>query len=120
MTTSLSTSQYQTPSKQALRQSILQQVNDIPKGHVCTYGDIAKRAGFPGYARYVGTVLRSLPECTTLPWHRVINGQGKISLPMNSPEYNQQKQRLEQEGIVFLNNKVDLKIFRANPYSETL
>jgi methylated-DNA-protein-cysteine methyltransferase-like protein len=43
-----------------------------------------------------------------LPWHRVINAQGKISFPADSSGYRQQKSQLEKEGVVFLKGKIDL------------
>lgn len=69
----------------------------IPEKKVTTYGDVAKIAGFPRYARHVGRVLKQLPEGSRLPWFRVINGQGKISL--TGERFLVQKQRLQQEGI---------------------
>ena len=91
---------------------LLQQLNGIPQGKVVTYGDLAKMAGAPNHARYVGSFLKKLPKDTHLPWHRVINSQGKISFPQDSEEFNEQKKRLEQDGIVLLNGKVNLKLYR--------
>lgn len=83
----------------------------IPPGKVITYGQLAALAGLPGAARLAGTVLCGLPEQTELPWHRVINAQGKISLPENSSGYQEQKKRLEAEGVIFTNNKINLRIY---------
>ena len=58
-------------------------LKSVPAGKVVTYGQLAKIAGLPGAARLVGTTLCQLPENTDLPWHRVINAQGKISMPEN-------------------------------------
>ncbi len=55
-------------------------VASIPEGYVTTYGDVARLAGSPRAARQVGGVLRRLPEGSTLPWHRVVNRHGDISL----------------------------------------
>jgi len=88
----------------------------IPHGRVATYGDIARHAGLPGAARRVGYSLRQLPPETGIPWHRVINSQGRISLPEGSASQYTQRERLEAEGIVFRGNKsVDLKKFRWKP-----
>jgi len=84
-------------------------VRRIPKGRVATYGQVAGLAGLPGYARYVGTVLSKLPTGTKLPWHRVINSKGQISFPQGSEQYREQKNRLEQEGVVFLNGRVSFR-----------
>lgn len=76
---------------------IYSQVHQIPQGKVSTYGDIAKFAGFPGYARQVGKLLGKLPEGSSLPWHRVINAKGEISLTGNDLE--RQRSKLIAEGI---------------------
>ncbi|GKX56975.1 MGMT family protein [Leminorella grimontii] len=74
-------------------------VASIPEGKVTTYGSIARLAGFPGYARHVGTLLSRLPKDSRLPWFRVINSQGKISL--TGPDYIRQRDALLAEGILF-------------------
>ena len=78
----------------------------VPSGRVVTYGGLAELAGLPRAARLVGHTLKKLPKDTTLPWHRVLNAQGKISLP--EPGYQRQKERLEAEGVVLIRGKVDL------------
>ena len=93
------------------RDAILRCLSEIPSGKVTTYGALAKAAGLGSASRYAGAVLRSLPEGSTLPWHRVINSQGRISLPEHHPAHNEQRIRLESEGIVFIKAKVDLKKF---------
>ena len=52
----------------------------IPKGCVATYGQIAKLAGLGRHARQVGYALHATPEDVVIPWHRVINAQGEVSL----------------------------------------
>jgi methylated-DNA-protein-cysteine methyltransferase-like protein len=79
---------------------IWQVVASIPQGRVISYGDVAERAGLPGYARYVGTTLGKLPRNTRLPWHRVVNASRKIA-PRGSGRMGEQKRRLRAEGIVF-------------------
>jgi len=94
------------------QQLILSTISHIPYGKVTTYGSIAKRAGLPGYARQVGAILKTLPEKTNLPWHRVINAQGRISFPENSPQHTTQKQKLLAEGIVFSStSKINLHLY---------
>jgi len=56
-------------------------VRRIPRGRVATYGQVAALAGRPGQARQVGYALHALPPETTVPWHRVINARGEVSLP---------------------------------------
>ena len=85
---------------------ILQQVAEVPAGQISSYGAIAKAAGLPGYARYVGHVLKNLPKDTKLPWHRILNAQKKISFPVASSAFKEQKKRLEEEGLTIINDKV--------------
>ena len=93
---------------------IWQVVALIPSGKVATYGDVARMAGLPGAARRVGAALRALPHNTRIPWHRVINAQGRISLPDGSQSQYTQRERLEAEGIVFSrSNRIDLARFRT-------
>jgi methylated-DNA-protein-cysteine methyltransferase related protein len=77
---------------------IYRAVRRIPSGRVATYGDIAELAGFPGRARQVGYALHALPEGSAVPWHRIINAAGRISLP---PEGGglEQRFRLVKEGV---------------------
>jgi methylated-DNA-protein-cysteine methyltransferase-like protein len=86
----------------------------IPAGHVVTYGQLAAMAGLPRAARLAGRALKGLPEGTDLPWHRVINAQGRISLPEDSASHKEQKRRLEKEGIVFHNHKINLRVYGYN------
>ncbi|GJM12300.1 MAG: methylated-DNA--protein-cysteine methyltransferase [Pseudohongiella sp.] len=96
------------------KEKIWQIVYQIPKGKVSSYGQVARLAGLPGYARYVGHVMKNLPEGTKLPWHRVANSQGKLSFPRSSNAYQTQKSRLEAEGVVFVNGRFSLKKYGWN------
>ena len=87
----------------------------IPRGKVANYGQIARIAGLGKRARLVGYALHSAPDEMVLPWHRVINAQGKISFPRDSDSYQRQRGLLEAEGIVFLGDRVDFKICRWVP-----
>ncbi|BFM06400.1 MGMT family protein [Halioxenophilus aromaticivorans] len=87
-------------------------ISQVPSGRVCTYGAIARLAGLPNRARWVGRILSRLPQDSTLPWHRIINSQGRISLPGERGSF--QRQRLEQEGITFRNDRVNLRQFGWN------
>jgi methylated-DNA-protein-cysteine methyltransferase-like protein len=75
-------------------------IKQIPSGKVATYGQIAFLAGNPRGARQVSWILHSCSKKDNLPWHRIINSKGRISLPVNQG-YNIQKGLLEKEGIVF-------------------
>ncbi|MDY6489597.1 MGMT family protein [Acinetobacter faecalis] len=88
----------------------------IPKGKVATYGQIAKLAGLPKHARHVGFALKNMADDTAVPWHRVINSQGKISLSKEDGfGENIQIVKLQSEGVVVLNGKVNLKLFQWIP-----
>ncbi len=86
-------------------------VKGIPRGHVLTYGEVARLAGMSRAARRVSQAMRRAPRGMKLPWHRVINAQGRISIPQDSPSHRRQKELLEREGVVFLNGKIDLQRF---------
>lgn len=94
---------------------IWQVIYQIPAGRVASYGQVARLAGLPGRARLVGHTLKKLPKPTALPWHRVCNSQGRLSLPTHSPSYGEQKSRLEREGIVFVGGRIALKTFGWDP-----
>ena len=87
---------------------ILAAVRRIPRGKVCTYGNVAEVAGLPRRARMVGTVLRQTSG-RGLPWYRVINAGGRISFPTGSDAYARQRHELEAEGVVFAGGRVDLR-----------
>ena len=88
---------------------------EIPPGKVVSYGQLAELAGLGRAARWVGRTLSRLPEGTTLPWHRVIGADGRISLPSDSLSGIEQRQRLRAEGIIFHNDRVDMRRHRWNP-----
>ena len=96
-------------------------VKRIPRGSVATYGQIAALVDMPRHARQAGYALAATPENRKIPWHRVINAQGKISLRLKHWESgNDDLQRilLEAEGVLFdSTGKVDLKRFRWQPKS---
>ncbi len=84
-------------------------VRQVPRGKVTTYGDVAQLVGSGCDARVVGYAMAACPD--DVPWQRIINAQGKISLQGESAQ--KQRMRLEAEGIAFdARGKVDLKRFR--------
>lgn len=92
-----------------LVQRVLATVDSIPKGRVATYGEVAREAGLPRRARFVGRVLRDLPSGTKLPWHRVLGAGGKISARADGAPSTAQRRRLEREGVRFdAKGRVDL------------
>ena len=93
-------------------------VRKVPRGRVATYGQIAKLIGLPKNARQVGTVLRSLPDDSGVPWHRILNAQGKISERGTRVFEGLQRHLLEEEGLEFdERGKLDLGEFQWKPKS---
>ncbi|WP_449554235.1 MGMT family protein [Lelliottia amnigena] len=92
-------------------QRVWQIVASIPQGFVTTYGDVARLAGSPRAARQVGGVLKRLPEGSTLPWYRVVNRHGEISL--TGPDLQRQRQALLSEGVLVSGKgQIDMKKYR--------
>ena len=87
---------------------IWQTAKQIPRGKVATYGQVAELSGLNGQARLVGYALHNLPENTKIPWHRVINAQGRISFPTKSAAHRLQKTLIEKDGVNFFKDKIDL------------
>lgn len=91
----------------------------IPLGKVACYGQIADLAGLPGRARLVGKALGNVPEAgwrgQSVPWHRVINSQGKISFAIGSDQFEKQKQLLQDEQVVVIGSRIKLKEFQWQP-----
>ncbi len=93
-------------------QKVVDFIKNIPEGRVATYGQIAALAGQSRGARQVSRLLHSMSQKHKLPWHRVVNAKGKISLPASSG-YELQKALLESEGIVFsITGTLDLDKYR--------
>lgn len=86
----------------------------VPPGRVATYGQVAHEAGLPGRARLVGKALKLLPDDSPVPWHRVLNASGRISLPAGGPR-ELQSSLLSAEGVEVREGRVDLKRFRWHP-----
>lgn len=105
------------PNQQAYYEQVWNLVRQIPRGKVATYGQIAQMLPPPvgveveAYQafspRWVGNAMAACPD--DVPWQRVINSQGKIS---QRPGAERQRHLLEQEGIMFVKDKVDLKLYR--------
>ena len=83
-----------------IHESIHRIVRLIPSGRVATYGQIAAFAG-RCTPRMVGYALAAIPSGSDVPWHRVINSRGRISLRPGSDGHEVQRGMLESEGVVF-------------------
>ncbi|TYS14665.1 MGMT family protein [Rossellomorea vietnamensis] len=96
-------------------EDVIKIIRSIPAGKVMTYGQIAGLAGSPRAARQVVRILHSMSRKHKLPWHRVINAQGKIAL-RDEESFEEQRLNLEIEGVnVGLQGKIDLERFQWNP-----
>lgn len=100
-------------------QRIYAAVKKIPRGKVATYGQIAAFADMPHHARQAGYALSALTRSMKIPWHRVINSQGRISLRLrhwDSGSDDLQRILLEAEGVIFdSTGKVNLKKYQWQP-----
>lgn len=97
-------------------QRIYAVVRKIPRGRVATYGQIATIAGLPGHARRVGYALFNLKDGERVPWHRVINARGEVSVRSGSDHDELQRILLKTEGVVFdERGRVDLERFLWEP-----
>ena len=97
-------------------------ITRVPKGRVATYGQIAGEAGLPGHARMVGYALSALPEGSRVPWHRIVNAAGRISLRSGAADGSDrpmdriQRFLLEKEGVRFgESGAILLRKFRWRP-----
>ena len=82
-------------------EDIYEIVMQIPRGRVATYGQIAELAGIPRQPRRIGYALSALPSDTRVPWHRVINSKGEISVRSRKGSEPIQMRLLKQEGVMF-------------------
>ena len=89
-------------------------IRRIPRGRVATYGQIARLAGLPGQARQVGYALHALRSATSVPWQRVINAAGRISLRPLTGGISQ-RMLLEKEGVAFVGERVSLARYGWKP-----
>lgn len=89
------------PSAASFYDTVYDMVRRIPCGRVTTYGHLAALCGKPRAARTVGWALHALPEGTDVPWQRVINARGGISISKVGLPPELQRALLEAEGVVF-------------------
>ena len=87
---------------------VIEIILEIPVGKVATYGQIAQLAGNSKATRQISRILHSSSAKYDLPWHRVINSQGRISM-RNGEGFEMQKAMLESEGIEVNNDRISLK-----------
>ncbi|WP_420645122.1 MGMT family protein [Candidatus Leptofilum sp.] len=105
------------PDPATYNEQVWQLARQIPRGRVATYGQLAKMIPPPATVnpdeyrafgpRWVGNAMAACPA--NVPWQRVINAQGKIS---QRPGAEMQRQLLENEGVLFNKDKIDLKAYQ--------
>lgn len=97
-------------------QRIYAAVRRIPRGKVATYGQIADIAGLPRQPRLVGYALHALTSSTSVPWHRVVNARGMVSIRSDGAASLSQRLLLEREGVAFdARGRVSLERFGWRP-----
>ncbi|UCE22696.1 MAG: MGMT family protein [Candidatus Aminicenantes bacterium] len=107
-------------SKIVITSEIIRLIKAIPRGKVATYGQIACLTGLYTSVRRVVWILHSCSKKERLPWHRVVNRQGAISLKRGAG-YEKQKEMLKREGIVFdEKDRIDLERYLWEPDEEDI
>ena len=95
-----------------LARAVYRIVTVIPPGRVATYGQVAALLGAPRAARAVGHAMKRCPAGNGVPWHRVVNARGGISLRANVSGMLTQRILLEREGVRFVRERIDLSRYR--------
>lgn len=78
---------------------------------MATYGTVARLAGMPRHARFVGRTLAALPTGSRLPWHRVVNASRQLSPRGDASAVIEQRRRLEAEGVQFCGDRIAAECF---------
>jgi methylated-DNA-protein-cysteine methyltransferase-like protein len=97
-------------------EQVIRVIKSIPRGKVATYGQIAALAGNPRGARQVVRFLKTYSRKENLPWHRVINARGRISLPAGEGRELQAAMLRREKITVTDDEKVDLRKFLWRPF----
>lgn len=90
---------------------IYEEVKKIPKGRVASYGYIAKKLGRPRLSRVVGYALHVNPDPETIPCHRVVTRDGRVSEAFAFGGSNKQIELLKEEGVKIEDGKVDMSVY---------
>lgn len=112
--------------KSTFRPRVYALVRRIPSGMVLSYGDVASAVGNPGAARQVGYALAALsqgglgPDGEPVPWQRVLRSDGSIAMGGDLIRGPLQRRLLEDEGVGFVGERVDMRRHRWQPEVEDL
>lgn len=100
---------------------VLKVVKLIPSGKVVSYGQVALYVGVPRAARQVGWILNGLGNSSSVPWWRVVNNKGRISIKSSNYLASEQKKLLENEGLEIEDNLTfDIEKYRFLPNAKIL
>lgn len=94
------------------KQIVYEYLIAIPNGKVVTYGQIAEFLGNKNFARIVGNILHENPDGDKYPCYKVVNAKGNLAKNYAFGGVGCQKMRLEADGVIIKNNKVDLKVYQ--------
>lgn len=95
-----------------MKEKVYKYLTKIPKGKVVTYGQIAEYLGNKKLARVVGNILHNNPDENKYPCYKVVDGKGNLSKHFAFGGIEKQKERLERDGIIVNNYKVDLDKYK--------
>lgn len=101
--------------KQSFQEKVYVIARMIPRGKVVTYGQLAQMAGSPRAARAVGMSMKHNPDMSTIPCHRVVASDGKLTGYAYGEGITTKKEMLVKEGVQFKGEKVDLSVSQWKP-----
>ncbi len=101
--------------KTFFREKVYEILRTVPPGKVVTYGQLAALAGSKGAARAVGMCMKANPDAPATPCHRVVASNGKLTGYSAGDGIKTKKQMLIDEGVQFINDRVDLSLFQWKP-----
>lgn len=93
-------------------EKVIETIRNIPEGQVMTYGQVARLSGNKRAARQVARILHTMSRKHHLPWHRVINAQGIISIKEEEGSFTQAIV-LEEEGVQVINGRISLHEYQV-------
>lgn len=96
-------------------EGVYEYLNLIPQGKVSTYKDVATYLGNPKLCRIVGNILHRNPDGDLHPCYRIVNSKGELSGAFAFGGPDEQQRRLESDGIIVENGKVDLEKYQFHP-----
>ncbi|MEE1186636.1 MAG: MGMT family protein [Acutalibacteraceae bacterium] len=95
-----------------MKEKVFEFLRTIPKGKVVTYGQIAENLGNKKLARVVGNILHNNPDENKYPCYKVVDSKGTLSKQFAFGGIEKQKEKLEKDGIIVINYKVDLDKYK--------